>query len=153
MWSSNWLFILASSGPYGPFLAIQRAFYNKMLKNVHWQLSGRQMSPSALPFHFVRVWNRMSWAPRHNLNAAPEKASSSTPEAIPDGLSYIGPLLVTPWTKPTPWTQPQTRLGANSSPFRPVYYIMIIKIKNDKIFKAWVLKKIENHTLLHRHCC
>ena len=50
-------FTLALSGLYGPFLAIQRAFYNKMLKNVRRQMSDRQMSP------------------RGGLNANPENGS------------------------------------------------------------------------------
>ena len=69
------------------------------------------------------------------------KGSSWPPEAIPYGLPQIRGLVLTQALRPTPWTRPQTRLGANSSPFRPVYYIMIlILICNANFMKCFNLE-------------
>ena len=39
-----------------------------------------------------------------SLSGGPEKAFPLPPEAIPDDQPYTVPLVVTPWTSPTPWT-------------------------------------------------
>ena len=93
--------LLASSGPYGPFLAIQRAFYNKIFttRNVRWQLFGQQISigksadvqPYALSFSiFWTEWFRRRYSADFNYDPETnDKSVLLAPRGHPRwGLAY-----------------------------------------------------------------
>ena len=95
--------------PYSlPFLAIQRAFNNKILRNVRRQMSSQQMSNRRMSPSAVSFSGRNDSVVKAPFLAA-VRISPHPAAQGPSWMKDIRLLLVTQWTSPTIRTRPQIR--------------------------------------------